>query len=51
MIDANPFDGMYKELTPSKPPPPIAFSIEERDRIIKAFEDDKRPGMNYRYYS
>jgi len=51
LIDTNPFDGMYKDLTPSKPAPPVAFSIEERDRIIKAFENDIRPGINYRHYA
>jgi integrase len=51
LIDTNPFDGMYKDLTPSKPAPPVAFSIEERDRIIKAFENDTRPGINYRHYA
>lgn len=51
MIAANPFEGMYKELAPSKPSPPVAFSVEERDRIIEAFENDKRPGMNYRHYA
>ncbi|MEM9449062.1 MAG: DUF3596 domain-containing protein [Cyanobacteria bacterium P01_E01_bin.6] len=51
MIEANPFEGMYKELTPTKPSPPVSFSIEERDRIIEAFENDKRPGMTYRHYA
>lgn len=50
IIEKNPFEGMYKDLTPSKPSPPIAFSIEERDHIIEAFETDTRPGMNYRFY-
>ena len=31
LIDTNPFGGMYEDLTPSKPAPPVAFSIEERD--------------------
>jgi integrase len=42
---------MYKELEASKPNPPKAFTVEERDRIIAAFEHDIRPGMNYRHYA
>jgi integrase len=51
IVDTNPFEGMYKDLAPSKPPPPVAFTVEERDLIIEAFETDTRPGMNYRYYT
>ncbi|MEO1125704.1 MAG: DUF3596 domain-containing protein, partial [Cyanobacteria bacterium J06639_16] len=36
LIDTNPFEGMYKELATTQPPPPIAFTLEERDRIIAA---------------
>lgn len=50
-IEANPFEGMYKELESTKPAPPVSFSIEERDRIIAAFENDVRPGMTYRVYA
>ncbi|NET34864.1 MAG: DUF3596 domain-containing protein [Cyanothece sp. SIO1E1] len=51
LIDHNPLEGMYLELSATQPPPPIAFSVEERDRIIDAFENDVRPGMNYRHYA
>jgi integrase len=51
LVQSNPFDGMYKELQASKPNPPKAFTVEERDRIIEAFEHDTRPGMNYRHYA
>lgn len=47
IIKTNPFEGMYKDLTPTKPSPPVSFSVEERDRIIAAFENDTQPGMNY----
>lgn len=50
-ISTNPLDGMYKDLEPTVPPPPIAFTVEERDRIIAAFETDTRPGSNYRHYA
>jgi integrase len=51
LVDANPFEGMYKELEATRPDPPMAFSVEERDRIIYAFEHDARPGMDYRHYT
>ncbi|BAU09658.1 phage integrase, putative [Leptolyngbya sp. NIES-3755] len=41
LCSENPFDGMYKEFEISKSPPPVAFSVEERDRIIAAFKDHK----------
>jgi integrase len=47
----NPFDGMYKELEATKPDPPMAFTVEEREQIIAAFENDTRPGMSYRHYA
>lgn len=50
-LDVNPFEGMYKELEPTKPAPPISFSVEERDRIIAAFENDARSGINYQFYA
>jgi integrase len=51
LVDRNPFEGMYKELEATKPDPPMAFTVEERDRIINAFENDSRPGMDYRHYA
>jgi integrase len=51
LVQSNPFEGMYKELQASKPNPPTAFTVEERDRIIEAFEHDTRPGINYRHYA
>ena len=51
LVDDNPFEGMYLDLSPTQPPPPMAFTMEERDRIIEAFETDSRPGMNYRHYA
>jgi integrase len=51
LIAANPFEGMYKELEASKPNPPIAFTVEERDRIITAFETHQGKGINYRHYA
>ena len=51
LIETNPFQGMYKALKPTRPNPPIAFSVEERDAIIAAFEQDSRPGMTYRHYA
>lgn len=51
MVDTNPLEGMYKELEPTKPVPPMSFTVEERDRIITAFEKDTRPGINYQHYA
>lgn len=51
LIEANPFDGMYKELEATTPPPPIAFTVEERDRIITAFEEHRGKGINYQHYA
>lgn len=51
LITSNPLDGMYKELEATRPVPPMAFAVEERDRIIEAFENDARPGMSYRHYA
>jgi integrase len=42
---------MYKELAPTKPAPAVAFSVEDRDRIIAAFENDRRPGITYQHYA
>lgn len=51
MIATNPLDGMYKELEASKASPPVAFSVEERDRIIQAFEAHCGKGINYQHYA
>lgn len=51
IIDANPLNGMYKDLAATTRDPPIAFSAEERDCIIEAFENDTRKGINYRHYT
>lgn len=51
LIESNPFGGMYKTLRATQPNPPMAFSVEERDAIIAAFEQDKRKGINYRSYT
>jgi integrase len=51
LVPDNPFEGMYKELEATKPDPPMSFTVEERDLIITIFENDARPGMNYRHYA
>jgi integrase len=51
MVVSNPFEGMYLELEPTKAPPPVAYSAEERDQIIQAFETHKGKGFSYRHYT
>ncbi|MEB3230195.1 MAG: DUF3596 domain-containing protein [Leptolyngbyaceae bacterium] len=51
LVEVNPFEGMYKSLKATQPNPPVAFSVEERDAIIHTFENDTRPGINYRHYA
>lgn len=51
LITSNPLEGMYKELDSTKPVSAMAFTVEERDCIIAAFENDTRPGMNYCHYA
>lgn len=51
LTPSNPFDGMYKELEASEADPPVAFTVEERDRIIRAFEAHLGKGINYRHYA
>jgi integrase len=53
MISTNPFAGMYNELDKDIPAPPCAFSLEERDSIIEAFENHqvKGGGISYAYYA
>ncbi|MGD1861600.1 MAG: Arm DNA-binding domain-containing protein [Leptolyngbyaceae cyanobacterium] len=50
MVAANPFEGMYLELEPTKAPPPVAYSAEERDQIIQAFETHQGRGFTYQHY-
>lgn len=54
LIQYNPFVGMASEMPEPRyltEPNPNAFSEIERDRTIKAFKNDKRPGMNYQHYA
>ena len=51
LVQANPFDGMYRALDTTKPSPPVAYSIEERDRIIAAFETHHGKGISYKHYA
>lgn len=51
LVDANPFKGMYLELEATKPPPPVAYSVEERDVIIQAFETHKGRGFSFQRYT
>jgi hypothetical protein len=54
VIFANPFEDMAQELPKHRyqvDPKPNAFSEEERDRVISAFKQDGRKGMNYRHYA
>jgi integrase len=47
LTTANPFGGMYTELEATTPPPPKAFSQEQRDRIIAEFEHNRY----YKHYA
>lgn len=49
LCSTNPFDGMYVELEATIPDPPVAFTVEERDRIIAAFENHSGSGMTQHY--
>lgn len=51
LVGSNPFEGMANDFEKKKSPPPVAFTAEERDRIIDAFKNDNRNGRNYRYYA
>lgn len=51
LIENNPFEGMYNELSKDKPAPPMAFSVEERDAIIAAFETHQGSGIRYAHYA
>lgn len=41
LITENPFEGMYKELKATIPPPPKAFTPNQIDQIIETFEQSK----------
>ncbi|HAZ49303.1 MAG TPA: integrase [Cyanobacteria bacterium UBA11369] len=54
IIASTPYVGMATEMPKPKymtDPQPNAFSQEEMDRVIEAFRNDHRPGMNYRHYA
>lgn len=51
LITKNPLDRLYLDLKEASPNPPVAFSVEERDKIIAAFERDQRSGANYQHYA
>lgn len=51
LVTENPFDGMYRSLDATKPAPPVAYTVEERDRIITTFETHAGRGMTYRHYA
>lgn len=51
LCSTNPFAGMYVELEATIPDPPVAFTVEERDRIIAAFENHTGKGMTYCHYA
>ncbi|MCU0568323.1 MAG: DUF3596 domain-containing protein [Oculatellaceae cyanobacterium Prado106] len=54
LLSDNPYEGMANEMPKYRyqiEPKPNAFSEEERDKIIAAFQSDKRKGMNYQHYA
>jgi integrase len=51
LVTENPFEGMYRVLDATKPTPPVAYTAEERDRIIEAFETHGGKGMTYQHYA
>jgi integrase len=54
LISSNPFEGMAQEMPRYRyqvDPQANAFSEEERERVIQAFQGDGRKGMNYRHYA
>jgi integrase len=54
LLNINPFDGMASEMPKygyMTDPSPNAFTEEEQDRIIEAFKNDSRKGMNHRHYA
>jgi integrase len=50
-VSTNPFESMYMDLEATIPDPPVAFTVEERDRIIAAFETHTGKGINYQHYA
>ncbi len=51
LVRENPFEGMYRALDMTKPSPPVAYSMEERDRIIATFETHQGKGISYKHYA
>lgn len=50
-VKTNLFDSMYMDLEATIPDPPVAFTVEERDRIIAAFENHEGSGITYQHYA
>jgi integrase len=44
LITANSLAGMYTELEPTQPPPPKAFTADQRDAIIQGFDGSTHYG-------
>lgn len=54
LVSTTPFEGMAQEMPKYRyqvDPKPNAFTEEERDQVISAFQNDNRKGMNYRHYA
>lgn len=54
LISENPFEGLASELPKRKSvtdPLGDSFTEQERDKVIAAFRNDHRPGMNYAHYA
>lgn len=54
LISDNPYKGLSSDMPKRKSvthPEPNAFTKEEREAVISAFSNDKRPGMNYSHYA
>ena len=54
LVSSNPFEGMAQEMPKYRyqvDPKPNAFTEEERDQVIAAFQNDRRKGMNYSHYA
>ena len=51
LVRENPFEGMYRALDMTKPSLPVAYSMEERDRIIATFETHQGKGISYKHYA
>lgn len=54
LISDNPYLGLASDMPKRKSvldPDPNAFSESERDAVIEAFKNDKRPGITYQHYA